>query len=255
MKQLIIGLLVMLLIITGCASGKDISGGNKMNIPSVSVEQIEEVRSKLNSYQIKELSTSFVSEGNWFEEGGKMIIDGEKAMMTSNEEGISEAWYKHKESLSAHSDFIVSGLVTIPKSWDTHTKKDGQVGLGIFVGKKDDEGKLVYEADLCTVAGGDRFVQGQMIKNRLGGDPLEVDYKDVDTIIGRLEIVYQRENKTFTLLLDNEIIGSQYIDSNGAVDWQMADNDEFVVGIMGFSEWVKIESDYPSIESVVIYKE
>jgi hypothetical protein len=258
-RSIIIGMLAIVMIMTGCASNnKEVTSeesevtSSSKEVAIMTIDQVKELRSDLKEIKINDLSSDLSSDDKWFEEGGKMVFTKSEGKISTDSEEIAETWYKYKDTIPSDKDFIISAKVNVPKYWDTVKSKNGQVGVGIFLGKEGNGGKLVYEADLCTVANDQRFVQGQMIKNRLGGEPVEVDFKETDLETGKLEIIYKASEKTVSLVLADEVIGTQKIDQTGAVNWEMKEGDSFIVGIMGFSEWIKIESNSPSISEVTI---
>ncbi|MCH4886752.1 hypothetical protein EZV73_04190 [Acidaminobacter sp. JC074] len=240
----LIWLVTAFCLIISCTSNKE----SKLLSQSV----ISHVKENLEMKTIKDLSQQFTSDDNWFEVGGHMEQVESIGYMKSDSEEIAEAWYKYNQTLSSSKDFIISAEVKVPKHWDKSGKADGQVGIGLFVGKRGDEGQLVFECDLCVINEGMRFVQGQMIKNRKGGEPVAVEMKEVNDESGVIEILYKADDNSLTLIFNDQVISTQKIDGNGPVNLEVAEGDEFVVGFMGFSEWIKIESDSPSLQSVTI---
>lgn len=244
---LITGIMTFILITSGCSAGR-------AGIEPLAKDTVNESKTAIEAVGIDDLSKHFSTSESWGkEDGGFIKLSSNAGLMKSSTEDIAEAWYKYDKALPVDNDFIISAKVTVPKHWDNSGKKNGQVGVGIFVGKVGDGGKLVYECDLCTISKSERFVQGQMIKNRKGGEPVEVCWKTQDTESGIIEILYKAEEKTLSLIFNDEVIGTHKIDGTGAVNWNMTEDDSFIVGFMGFSEWVKIEKEYPRIEEVIIY--
>ena len=103
---------------------------------------------------------------------------------------------------------------------------------------------------MAVVGNGGRFVQGQLVANRLGADPIRVDSKDLD--MNResaiLTLQYCASSHTLRLLIDNEIVGTQAIDASGPDNWDLSDSDTMDIGIMGFAENTDLATDKPSID-------
>jgi hypothetical protein len=128
--------------------------------------------------------------------------------------------------------------VTVPRAWDSDPRPQAQVGAGPWVGRLDAEGKgrRVYEVNLATIANEIRFVQGQLIENRLGEDPIAVGMTIVADETVRLEISYTADPPTISLTVDGKLVDTQTIDGSGFDDWGMDGGDVFYVGVMGFAE-------------------
>lgn len=191
-------------------------------------------------------------DDSWFKVNGDISFDASVGSLKTHDRATSEVWLKYLNTFDASKDFKVSAHVKVPRSWENHSDKNAQVGIGLFVGKDGDGGKLVYESDLCVIAKEMRFVQGQMVKNRKGEDPVEVGMIEVNEEEGVLSIVYSSDKQSLSLYFNDRLVDSQSISESGAVDWKMASGDKFVVGIMGFSENVIIDTDFPSIASITI---
>jgi len=172
--------------------------------------------------------------------------------LSSTSENTSESWYIRDVELSSQKDFEISAHVSIDPYWRTMNKKNAQVGVGIFIAKKGDGGKLVFESDLCSIANDALFVQGQNIKNRLGGEPDDVVFKQVKDLSGLIKVSYHAKEKTFQLWFNDISMGQSKITSDGKVDWKMSKDDKFIVGIMGFSEHTSIKQNYPVIKDFKI---
>lgn len=228
----------------------------KLLVKTGETERASEIQSEIKLLLSRDQSGGFenawIQNEDWMSNESEIVFDGGKGILKSHGNEIAESWYRHEAVFPSSKDFKISAKVKVPEFWDKYSKKDAQVGIGIFVGKKGDGGKLVYESDLCVVANEIRFVQGQMIKNRKGGEPVEVDFKKVKSEAGTIEIKYDAKEKSLSLIFDGEIVGTQKIDSKGAVDWKMTSDDEFVLGVMGFSEWTDIKESFPSIEDIIV---
>jgi hypothetical protein len=131
--------------------------------------------------------------------------------------------------------------------------EEAQVGAGVFVGKVDPDQKsrTVYETNLAAIAHGERFVQGQLIKNRLGDDPIAVGFMKTDKETVRLTITWDSTNKQILFYTDDILVDAKHIDERGIDDWKM-DEDRFYVGVMGFAENTDITAHYPYIDNFEI---
>lgn len=214
---------------------------NKMNDSFINdMDNIGQVFSKNNDWETRHSSIEFEMGVGSF---------------TSTGFRNSEAWYLYDKTFKSTKDFTLSATVGVPKEWDTFDRNDAQVGIGLFVGKKGDHGHLVYECNLATVSKEIRFVQGQIIKNRRGEDPVAVDDIKVDSESGVLKIQYFSNQKKLALYFDEEEVGSEVIDKTGNVDWNMSETDEFIVGFMGFSELTDCQMAPPVISNIKLIQE
>lgn len=166
---------------------------------------------------------------------------------------ISETWKTYKDTLPSDRDWSISVDVTVPYFWDTMETEEAQVGAGVFVGKVDSDKKsrTVYETNLATIANGFRFVQGQLIKNRLGDDPIAVGFMKTDRESASLKITWVCQNQQILFYMDNILVDAKHIDEKGIDDWKMQ-NDKFYAGIMGFAENTDITDHYPSVDNFEI---
>jgi len=175
----------------------------------------------------------------WFSREAQIVQTGDgAASLTATGTGTSEAWKTWHESMPHDRDWSIAVDVTVPRAWDTDPRPDAQVGAGPWVGRLDAEGKgrRVYEVNLATIANEIRFVQGQLIENRLGEDPIAVGMTIVTDETVRLEISYRAEPPTISLTVDGFLVDTKTIDGSGFDDWGMTGDDVFQVGIMGFAE-------------------
>jgi hypothetical protein len=175
----------------------------------------------------------------WFSREAEIVqtTDG-KASLTATGTGTSEAWKTWHEPLPHDHDWSIAVDVTVPRAWDRDPRPEAQVGAGPWLGRLDSEGKgrRVYEVNLATIANQFRFVQGQLIENRLGEDPIAVGMAIVTDETVRLEISYRAQPPTITLTVDGKLVDSKTIDGSGFDDWGMRGNDVFQAGVMGFAE-------------------
>jgi hypothetical protein len=168
-----------------------------------------------------------------------MIVQAEgKASLSATGTHTSEAWKTWHEPLPHDQDWSIAVEVTVPLAWDTEPTPEAQVGAGPWLGRLDNEGKgrRVYEVNLATIANEFRFVQGQLIENRLGEDPIAVGMAIVADETVRLEISYKAKPPMISLSVDGKLVDTQTIDGSGFDDWAMSGEDVFYAGIMGFAE-------------------
>jgi len=201
---------------------------------------------------VEDYSKAFKSNEDWSLRNAVMNFENNMGVLRSEDGRVQEAWYKYEKSFPINKDFEISAHIKVPKFWDYYNKKEAQVGIGLFVGKKGNGGKIVYECDLCVISKEMRFVQGQMIRNRKGEDPIVVEEKRLQDEHGIISIKYDSQNITLALYFNENLIGVQKIDETGEVDWKMTADDEFEAGIMGFAEGTGISSNFPTIQDVSI---
>ena len=175
----------------------------------------------------------------WFSREAQIVqtTDG-VASLTATGTGTSEAWKTWHEPMPYDRDWSIAVDVTVPRAWDSDPRPEAQVGAGPWLGRLDAEGKgrTVYEVNLATIANEIRFVQGQLIKNRLGEDPISVGMAIVADETVRLEISYKAVPPTISLTANGTLVDTKTIDGSGADDWAMTGDDVFYGGIMGFAE-------------------
>lgn len=88
-----------------------------------------------------------------------------------------------------------------------------------------------------------------MIKNRLGEDPINVEHRKVVQETIRLAVIYCAIDHTISLYADGEHIDTQPIDSLGIDNWNMTDDDNFYVDIMGFAEHTDLRTYYVTMDN------
>ena len=166
---------------------------------------------------------------------------------------ISETWKTFKDVLPPDQDWSVSVDVTVPYYWDTMETEEAQVGAGVFVGKVDPDKKsrTVYETNLAAIANRFRFVQGQLIKNRLGDDPIAVGFMKTNKETANLKVSWDSKNYEIQFFMDGILVDAKHIDEKGIDDWKMA-NDKFYVGVMGFAESTDILTHFPTVDNFEI---
>lgn len=163
---------------------------------------------------------------------------------------ISETWKTYMDTLPPDLDWSVSVDVTVPYYWNSMDKEEAQVGAGVFVGKvdPDEKSRTVYETNLAAIAHEVRFVQGQLIKNRLGDDPIAVGFIKTDRETANLKVEWDSRIKQIRFFMDGILVDAKHIDNKGIDDWKM-DEDKFYVGVMGFAENTDITGYFPYIDN------
>jgi hypothetical protein len=203
-------------------------------------DEIEELApARTSRYDFSgEFDTRFYDHPAWASHEAELVQTGGAASLTATGTRTSEAWKTWHEPLPHDRDWTISVDVTVPLAWDSEPTPEAQVGAGPWLGRLDHEGKgrRVYEVNLATIANQFRFVQGQLIENRLGEDPIAVGMAIAAEETVRLEISYRAEPPTISLTVDGTLVDSQTIDGSGFDDWAMTGDDVFYAGIMGFAE-------------------
>lgn len=169
---------------------------------------------------------------------------------------ISETWKTYKDTLAPDQNWSMSVDVNVPYYWDNMDRQEAQVGAGVFVGKVDPDKKsrTVYETNLAAIAHGERFVQGQLIKNRLGDDPIAVGFMKTDRETVKLKISWDKDKHMIRFYMDEILVDAKHINAMGIDDWQM-EGDKFYVGVMGFAENTDITGYYPYIDNFKVVQE
>jgi len=241
MYKIIVSTLLTIFLVCGCSSSQ------KNNEP---IEQVEINEDFTDSPEIliqhpswaSRKADFFLQEGAW-----KLRADGTH---------ISETWKTYKDTLPPDLDWSISVDVTVPYYWDTVETEEAQVGAGVFVGKIDPNNKsrTVYETNLAAIAHGERFVQGQLIKNRLGDDPIAVGFMKTDRETVNLMITWDKDEHMIRFYMDEILVDAKHINAKGIDDWQMT-ADQFYVGVMGFAENTDITGYYPYIDNFKVLLE
>lgn len=199
----------------------------------------------------------FSQSSRWESEDADITLVNEKGQLTANSSNTSqalEAWKLFKTQMPYDRSWDMSIEVHIPSYWNSNGGNDAQVGAGIFVGKPVATGQSakVYECNFATVNGGGRFVQAQLIANRLGDDPIDVQHTTLDNTKENavLKIQFCAPSKSLSLFIDNALVGnSKSIDASGLDNWNLSDYDVMDVGIMGFAENTIITSHQPTLDN------
>ena len=187
----------------------------------------------------------------WSSHGAELAQIDDKIRLSATGTRISEAWKTWYKPMPYNKSWKIAVDVSIPLEWDTVDTPAAQVGGGPWVSKltPDGKGRRVYEVNHASIARRFRFVQGQLIKNRLGEDPINVEYKKVVQETVRLAVIYCAIDHTISLYANGEHIDTQPIDSRGIDNWNMTDDDNFYVGIMGFAEHTDLRTHYVTMDN------
>ena len=180
----------------------------------------------------------FTDHPAWGCHAADLVQIDSRLRLSATGTGTSEAWKTWHKPMPYNKNWKIAVDVSIPLAWDTVDTPDAQVGGGPWVGKltPDGKGRRVYEVNHASIARRFRFVQGQLIKNRLGEDPINVEHKKTVKETIRLTVIYCAIDHTISLYADGEHIDTQPIDNRGIDNWSMTGEDNFYVGIMGFAE-------------------
>lgn len=250
-SNIIVFVLIMLLF-AACDKDDDITPQTmSCDFSSLTVSTMEDYDFNSN------FSDYFIQSPRWESENADITIVNGKGQLTANSNNTStalEAWKLFKTQMPSNKSWEISVKVNIPLYWNTDGGNQAQVGAGIFVGKPVASGQSskVYECNLAAINGGGRFVQAQLIANRLGEDPIDVQNATLDQSkeSAVLKIQFCSTNKTLSLFIDNTIVGSgKAIDSSGLDNWNLSETDMMDIGIMGFAENTVITSNRPTLDN------
>lgn len=198
----------------------------------------------------------FSQSSRWQSEGADITLVNEKGQLTAlgNSSQALEAWKLYKTQMPYNKSWEISVDVHIPLYWNSNGGNNAQVGAGIFAGKPVASGQSskVYECNVAAINGNMRFVQAQLVANRLGEDPIDVQHKVLELSKEKvtLKIQFCSAKKTLSLFIDDVIVGNgKAIDSSGLDNWNLSDMDNMDVGIMGFAENTVITSNQPTLDN------
>jgi hypothetical protein len=244
---------LLMFMFVACGSKED--GNSKTNLSQKQPQcpsEIFDTAPEAETYGFDgDFQAEFIDHPAWGSHNAKLAqIDG-KIQISATGTHISEAWKTWHKPMPHNRSWKIAVDVSIPLAWDRSNTPDAQVGGGPWVSKltADGKGRRVYEVNHASIARKFRFVQGQLIKNRLGDDPINVEHKKVDQETLRLTIIYCAVDHTINLYANNEHIDTQPIDSRGIDNWDMTDNDHFYVGIMGFAEQTDLSKDFVTMDN------
>jgi hypothetical protein len=205
----------------------------------------------------------FSQNSRWESYDADITLVTGKGQLTANANNTSqalEAWKLYKTQMPYNTSWEISVDVTMPLYWNTNGGTEAQVGVGLFAGKPVAFGQSskVYECNLAAINGEERFVQAQLVANRLGEDPIDVQFRGLNQSVetANLKIQFCESNKTLSLFIDNTIVGKgKAINESGLDNWNLSESDVIDVGIMGFAENTTITSNQPSLDNykIIIY--
>lgn len=205
-------------------------------------------------------SDSFSQSTRWNSRNADIqIVDG-KGQLTANSEDVSralEAWKLYKDQMPYDRSWEFAVEIHVPLYWNENGGKEAQVGAGPFAGRPVANGQSpkVYECNMAAITNEFLFVQAQLIKNRLTGDPDDVQFKKLTKSKEKavLKIQYCADHHSLGFFIDDEQVGkSKAIDKDGADDWDLDNNGKIDVGIMGFAENTVITSYTPTLDNVTV---
>lgn len=201
-------------------------------------------------------SNEFTQSTRWESENADITLVNNKGQLTAsgNTAQALEAWKLYKVQMPYNKSWEISVEINLPLYWNSNGGNQAQVGAGIFVGKPVNSGQSskVYECNVAAVNGGERFVQAQLIANRLGNDPIDVQRTVLSqsTEISTLKIKFCSNDKMLMLFVDDVIVGrGRRIDASGLDNWGLSNSDLMDVGIMGFAENTNITSNQPTLDN------
>jgi hypothetical protein len=251
-------LAVVVLHLAACSNNNDdlvtmmdSQGTTACNFSSLTATSMED-------YDFSTNFSDFFSESpRWESENADITLVNGRGQLNANSSNTSqalEAWKLFKTQMPYNKSWQISVDVNLPLFWNSNGGNNAQVGAGIFVGLPVASGQSskVYECNFAVVNGGGRFVQAQLIANRLGADPIDVQNSTSDQSKenATLRIEFCTSNKTLTLFIDNSVVGvGRAIDSNGLDNWQLTETGVMDVGIMGFAENTVITSNQPTVDN------
>lgn len=207
-----------------------------------------------------DLQNVFLDSSRWPSEFANIEQgNGEAKLVAASDDTTDalEAWKLYKTPMPYNKSWQISVDIRIPHYWDHGREKEAQVGAGLFVGKpvKNGISSKVYETNFAVISDQLRFAQAQLIKNRLGEDPIDVDYIELDRkpLSIRTMIQFCHHDKTLSYFVNGKQVGkAQAIDASGMDNWQLTEKDRMDVGIMGFAENTQIKSHSPGIDNFIV---
>ncbi|MDB4778334.1 hypothetical protein OAG68_02645 [bacterium] len=230
--------------------GKDLSGDFFPPEPareaSLSLDTFTDV---LASFGFDDdFETQFPKNPRWQSHQASISLSDNAAWLTATGTEISESWHAWRQQLPVDKSWVIQADINVPLEWDQATGNEPQVGIGLFVGKPEGQiAKTVYEVNLAVIGQRARFVQAQMISNRLGGDPNDVVATQVDNGTVRLSIMYSQPDQALCVFINKKQLSFHSIDSTGIVDWKLQTEEKLEVGFMGFAENTSLKEHPPSI--------
>jgi len=256
MKRKISHTFVFALLIGLVSCNKVDSDLSKSKAPTCDLSKLTSTASESYSFD-SNLEDNFSQSTRWESSDADISLVKGKGLLTAISADVSsalEAWKLYEKQMPYNKSWQISLQINLPLYWNTNGGKEAQVGAGIFVGKpvKSGQSSKVYECNMAAINGDKRFVQAQLVANRLGGDPIDVQLTllALNKEMVNLKIEFCSKDKTLLLYVDNKKVGqAQKINSDGLDDWTLADTDGMDVGIMGFAENTVINSNQPTIDN------
>ncbi|MCG8576313.1 MAG: hypothetical protein MI810_15605 [Flavobacteriales bacterium] len=209
-----------------------------------------------------EFLENFENSSRWISQNAVIGMEEGKGVLTADAENTSnalEAWHLYKVQMPMNRSWEISAEVTIPLYWNSNGGKKAQVGIGLFVGKPVESGESsqVYECNFACINGKQRFVQAQLIQNRLGQDPIDVQFQQIDDNVEtlNLKIRYCASYSSISLLAAGNQVGDSKPLNKAVSDWNITESGMLDIGIMGFAEKTTINENSPTIDEfkVAIY--
>lgn len=203
---------------------------------------------------------TFIDSPKWESHSATLQQASNSAVLTANSDDTStalEAWKLYNRAMPYNQSWQLSVTTKVPLYWNTNGGNEAQVGAGVFVGKPVPSGQSskVYETNMAAINGGGRFAQAQLVANRLGEDPIDVQHVELDNSKEQAQttIRFCSADKTLSYFVDGQQVGkSQAIDSTGLDNWGLTDGDVMDIGIMGFAENTTIQANSPSLQNFTV---
>ena len=248
--------LIILITYVGCKKNDDSITNPPQQTKSCDFSML--TASSMETYDFSsDFPTTFLNSPSWNSINADITLVNEQGQLNANAGNTSnalEAWKLFNMQMPYNKSWEISVDVTIPLFWNSNGGTNAQVGTGIFVGQPIDNGVSckVYECNMAAINGQVRFVQAQLIANRCGDDPIDVQFTKLNQSLksATLKITFCTTNKTLSLFIDNAIVGKgQAIDGSGLDNWNLKENSVMDVGIMGFAENTVITSNQPTLDN------
>lgn len=239
-----------------CSKDKDTTKKELNNTTACDFSNLESSEAFVYDFSTA-FSQHFIQSPRWESNQSDIRIVAEKGQLTAQSTDVSsalEAWKLYKKQMPYNRSWEIAVDITIPLYWNSNGGKNAQVGAGLFVGKPVASGQSskVYECNMAAINGDVRFAQAQLVANRLGDDPIDVQFKELpqSSTKLRMKVTFCSQNKSLSLYIDNKKVGkSQAIDQTGLDNWKISETGLLDVGIMGFAENTVIASHQPTLDN------
>lgn len=203
---------------------------------------------------------TFADSPRWPSQSASLKQEKGMATLSANATDTSsalEAWKLYKTPMPYNRSWQISVTTDVPLYWNNNGGNNAQVGAGIFVGKPVASGvsAKVYETNMAAINDGERFAQAQLVANRLGDDPIDVQRVVLNSNqqSAVTAIRFCHSDKTLSYLVDGQPVGkSQAIDGTGLDNWGLTTSDTMDIGIMGFAENTTIQSNSPTLKAFTV---